>query len=194
VFLHGEIFRSPSSLCTYLCECSPAFKGLWYIRSYQPICLELARLKFCKLVRFNRMFVSDDLHYEWVFPVSQFEERCTNKDYILIIFNVFNTSSENWRRAQFLGIVFRDVFSVRIIAASGRMKIHNKSENVTLLLTMNKELVFALLFKFLSPFVLQRNNLNCPILSLDGVPIPEFTIKVIKILSGFRKIFRKNGK
>jgi hypothetical protein len=89
-------------------ECNPAFKGLWYIHSYQPICLELARLKFCKLVRFNRMFVSDDLHYEWVFPVSQFEERCTNRDYILIIFNVFNTSSENWRRTQFLGIVFRD--------------------------------------------------------------------------------------
>jgi hypothetical protein len=39
----------------------------------------------------DRMLVADDLHYEWVFPVSQFGERCTNKDYILIIFNVSNT-------------------------------------------------------------------------------------------------------
>ncbi|KAH0821121.1 hypothetical protein GEV33_001670 [Tenebrio molitor] len=49
------------------------------------------RLKFCKLLRKNRMLVADDLHYEWVFPVSQFGERCTNKDYIVIIFNVSNT-------------------------------------------------------------------------------------------------------
>ncbi|KAH0821243.1 hypothetical protein GEV33_001548 [Tenebrio molitor] len=48
-------------------------------------------LKICKLLKKNRMLVADDLHYEWVFPVSQFGERCTNKDYILIIFNVSNT-------------------------------------------------------------------------------------------------------
>jgi hypothetical protein len=48
-------------------------------------------LKFCKLLTKNRMLVADDLHYEWVFPVSQFGERCTNKDYILIIFTVSNT-------------------------------------------------------------------------------------------------------
>jgi hypothetical protein len=48
-------------------------------------------LKFCKLLRKNRMLVAYDLHYEWTFPVSQFGERCTNRDYILIIFNVSNT-------------------------------------------------------------------------------------------------------
>jgi hypothetical protein len=28
------------------------------------------------------MLVADDLHYEWAFPVLQFGERCTNRDYI----------------------------------------------------------------------------------------------------------------
>jgi hypothetical protein len=35
-------------------------------------------LKFCKLLKKNRMLVADDLHYEWTFPVLQFGERCTN--------------------------------------------------------------------------------------------------------------------
>jgi hypothetical protein len=41
----------------------------------------------------NQMLVADDLHYELTFPVLQFGERCTNKDYILIniIFNASNT-------------------------------------------------------------------------------------------------------
>jgi hypothetical protein len=44
-------------------------------------------LKFCKLLRKNRMLVADDLHYE----VLQFGEGYTNRDYILIIINVSNT-------------------------------------------------------------------------------------------------------
>jgi hypothetical protein len=33
------------------------------------------------------MLVAEDLHYEWAFPVLQFGEPCTNRDYVLIIFN-----------------------------------------------------------------------------------------------------------
>jgi hypothetical protein len=39
----------------------------------------------------NRMLVADDFHYELTFPVLQFGERGTNRDYIRIIFNTFNT-------------------------------------------------------------------------------------------------------
>jgi hypothetical protein len=34
-----------------------------------------------KLLRKNRMLIAGDLHYEWTFPVSQFGERCTNRDH-----------------------------------------------------------------------------------------------------------------
>jgi hypothetical protein len=67
---------------------SPVNRNRGRSRSRRVLDLEL---KFCKLLRKNRMLVAGDLHYEWVFPVSQFGERCTNKDYILIIFNVSNT-------------------------------------------------------------------------------------------------------
>jgi hypothetical protein len=39
----------------------------------------------------NQMVVADDLHYDLTFPVLQFGERCTNRDYIRIIFNASNT-------------------------------------------------------------------------------------------------------
>jgi hypothetical protein len=52
-------------------------------------------LKFCKLLRKNRMLVADYLHYESVFPVSQFEERCTNKDYILHLQRVQHLKPED---------------------------------------------------------------------------------------------------
>jgi hypothetical protein len=70
---------------------SPVNRNRGRSRSRRVLDLERWSLKFCKLLRKNRMLVADDLHYEWVFPVSQFGERCTNKDYILIIFNVSNT-------------------------------------------------------------------------------------------------------
>jgi hypothetical protein len=41
------------------------------------------------------MLVADDLHYEWVFPVSQFGERCTNKDYILHLQRVQHLKPED---------------------------------------------------------------------------------------------------
>jgi hypothetical protein len=108
----------PSAL--YLCECCPAFKGLWYFESYQPRSRPLKMspfwtwsLKSCKPLRKNRMLLADELHYEWTFPASQFGERCTNRDYILIIstlktrnsttsnYILSMASSENRRRIEF---------------------------------------------------------------------------------------------
>jgi hypothetical protein len=60
---------------------SPVNRNRGRSRSRRVLDLERWSLKFCKLLRKNRMLVADDLHYEWVFPVSQFGERCTNKDY-----------------------------------------------------------------------------------------------------------------
>jgi hypothetical protein len=62
------------------------------LSSFSPVIQDLAvswtwSLKFCKLLRKNRMLVADDLHYE----VLQFGEGYTNRDYILIIINVSNT-------------------------------------------------------------------------------------------------------
>jgi hypothetical protein len=84
------------------------------------------------------------------------------------------TQASMARRAQAEGVISIRTFNSKVSALDQVCCVTSMS----LSLTTNKELVFAWLSKFLSSFAFNV----------------RVEIKLIKILSGFRKIFRKNSK